>query len=76
MAPILDHHFRDFADKHIVFDDQYHGHSKPFGRDNWYRGSPGSFTETTVIRALSGRYQGVGIRALAHKVPQHLKNAR
>ena len=26
MAPVLNHHFRDFADKDIVFDDQYYGH--------------------------------------------------
>ena len=36
MAPILNHHFRNFADEHIVFDYQYHGHSKPFGRDILY----------------------------------------
>jgi hypothetical protein len=26
VAPALDHHLRDFADEHIVFDDQNHGH--------------------------------------------------
>jgi len=33
-APILNHHFRDLADKHIVLDNQYHGHHNSFGRDN------------------------------------------
>ena len=41
--------FRDFADEHIVFDDQYHGHSKPFGRDIWYRGTLGSIAGFTAM---------------------------
>ena len=28
MAPVLNHHFRYFADEYFVFDDQYHGHHK------------------------------------------------
>jgi hypothetical protein len=34
VAPILNHHFRDLADKYIVLDNQYHGHPNSFGRDN------------------------------------------
>jgi hypothetical protein len=30
--------FRNLADKHIIFDDQYHGHANSFGRDNQHRG--------------------------------------
>jgi len=34
VTPILNHHFRDLADKHIVLNNQYHGHHNSFGRDN------------------------------------------
>ena len=30
VAPVLDHHLRDFADEHIVFDNQDHGHQNSF----------------------------------------------
>jgi hypothetical protein len=34
VTPILNHHFRDLADKQIVLDNQNHGHHNSFGRDN------------------------------------------
>jgi hypothetical protein len=61
MAPILNHHFRDFADKHVVFDDQDHGHEKSFGRDNLHFGSRNSPRRTHGIRSPFERYQGKGI---------------
>jgi hypothetical protein len=61
MAPILNHHFRDFADKHVVFDDQDHGHEKSFGRDNLNFGSRNSPRRTHGIRSPFERYQGKGI---------------
>jgi hypothetical protein len=30
VTEVLDHHVRYFADKHIIFDDQYHGHHMLF----------------------------------------------
>jgi hypothetical protein len=48
MAPVLNHHIRDFADKHIVFDDQDHSHQKSFGRDNRF----------AALKALTRRYYG------------------
>jgi hypothetical protein len=58
VTPVLDHHLRIVAEKHIIFDDQYHGHQNCFCRDNQNRDYPSSSAGITAIGAPSERYQG------------------
>jgi hypothetical protein len=61
VAPVLNHQFRNLADKHIIFDDQYHGHQNSFGRDNWNRGYQNSSCQYHGYQSPSCRYQGEGL---------------
>src|SRR5674476_1447321 len=73
MAPALNHHFRNFTDENIVFDDQYHSHQKSFGRDNQHRGEQHSSCWYRRNQSPFDRYQGVGILSPELKVPQSFK---
>jgi hypothetical protein len=57
--PVLNHQFRNFADKHIIFDDQYHSHQNSFGHDKYHRGYQNSSRQNHGYQSPSYRYQGI-----------------
>src|ERR1019366_479630 len=61
MTAILDHHLRDFADKHIIFDNQYHGHQNSSGRDNLFAAPKALTRRYYGTQGPFERYQGKGI---------------
>jgi hypothetical protein len=69
----LNHHLRVIAEKHIIFDDQYHGHQNCFCRDNQNRDYSSSSCRDHGYWSPSERYQGQGILAPKQKVPSVLK---
>src|SRR5450432_380168 len=60
VTPVLNHHLRVVAEKHIIFDDQYHGHQNCFCRDNQNRDYPNSSSRNHGYPSPSERYQGLG----------------